>query len=72
VVQNCALVQEKIAELQAASKRVTKRMSPEACAITEGKRAKEERDKGRAETLASLDSHSLYEIKKATMILLNN
>ena len=71
MVQNCALVQEKNAELQAASKRVTKRRSPEACAITKEKESKG-RDIKEAETLASLDSHSLYEIKKATMMLLNN
>jgi hypothetical protein len=76
VVQNCALVQEKIAQSQAASKCVMKRRNPEACVITKGKRAKEERDKGRAETLASLDSHRLNEIKsfhdKKKSELLNN
>jgi hypothetical protein len=40
-----------------------KKESREACAITKGKRAKEERDKGRTETLASFNVHSHNEIK---------
>lgn len=54
-----------IAESQAASKQVMKRRNPEACAITRAKRAKEERDQGRDETLASLEVHNHNEIKSS-------
>ncbi len=62
MVQNCAIVQEKVAESQATSKHVMKRRDPEACAITRAKRAKEERGQERAETLASLEVHNHNEI----------
>jgi len=63
VVQNCAMVKEKILELQAKSKRVMKKSNQEACGITRAKRAKEERDQGRAETLTSLNCHMHQQIK---------
>jgi hypothetical protein len=63
VVQNCAIVQEKIVESKAASTRVMKKRNPEACASTRAKRAKEERDERRAITLTSLDNHVHQQIK---------
>jgi hypothetical protein len=58
VVQNFAIVQEKIVESKAISTRVMKRRNPEACANTRAKRAKEERDQRRAMTLTSIDNHT--------------
>jgi len=63
VVQNCAMVQKKNLESQAASRRVMKKRNPEACTITRAKRAKAERDQGRAETLTSLDRHMHQQIR---------
>jgi hypothetical protein len=63
VVQICAMVKEKILESQATSKRAMKKRNQEACGITRARRAKEERDQGRAETLTSLNYHMHQQIK---------
>lgn len=64
VIQNCAEVKDKIEASQVAAKRVIKNRNPEICALTRAKRAKLERDKGRAETLASFEVHNHSKIKK--------
>ncbi len=71
------MVKEKIEESQVAAKHVTKNRNPEVCATTRAKRAKVERDQGRAETLAFLDvnNHSeilrLHEEQKAQLLQQN-
>jgi hypothetical protein len=64
VIQYCAMVKDKIEEYQAAAKHVTKNRNPEVCALTRAKRAKIERDQGRAETLASLEINNHSEITR--------
>jgi hypothetical protein len=78
VIQNCAMVKDKIEESRAAAKRVTKNRNPEVCALTRAKKAKVERDQGRAETLASLEvnNHSeitrLHDERKAELLQQND
>jgi hypothetical protein len=53
-IQNCAKVKSKIEESQMAAKcHVTNNRNTELCALNRAKKAKVERDLGRAETLAS-------------------
>ncbi len=62
VIQTCAMVKEKTEESQVDAKRVTENRNPEVCATTRAKKAKVERNQGRAETLAFPDINNHSEI----------
>jgi hypothetical protein len=82
VVQNSALVKQKIEDSKMAAKRAIGKRNPELCAATRAKKAKVERDEERAKTLASLENHNhsqvlrLHDEKKPSccysMIWMNN
>jgi uncharacterized protein YaiL (DUF2058 family) len=82
VVQNSALVKQKIEDSKMAAKCAIGKRNPELCAATRAKKAKVERDEERAKTLASLEKHNhsqvlrLHDEKKPSccysMIWMNN